>query len=97
MDAYKVLQRMTFSKTINQTVIKAVKVRLERMLENKEIQYKRWQENVKHKLTKTRQREVQRNFDKTINAYKIIIFDLTPYFERVGDPPAFTHKKNNRP
>jgi hypothetical protein len=93
MDAYRILQRMTFSKSINQTVIKAVRVRLERLMENKEAQYKSWQENVKHKLNKTRQRDIERHFEKTINAYKIIIFDLTPYFERVGDPPAFIHKK----
>lgn len=96
MDAYRILQRMTLSKTINQTVIKAVRVRLERMLENKEIQYKRWEETVKHKLNPTRKKEVERHFQKVIQAYKIIIFDLTPYFERVGDPPAIVVTKKSK-
>lgn len=93
MEAYQLLQRMTFSKTVNQTVIKAVRSRLERMLENKEAQFKKWNEDIRPKLNRTRQRDVQRHFEKTIQAYKIIIFELTPYFERVGDPPAFVVKK----
>ena len=97
MDAYKILQRMTLSKTINQTVIRAVRMRLERILENKESQYKHWQESVKHKLNETRRKQVERHFQKTIQAYKIIIFDLTPYYERVGDPPAIVVTKKNKP
>jgi hypothetical protein len=96
MKPYQILQRMTFSKSINQTVIRAVRVRLETMLQNKEAQYKSWQENVRHKLNKTRKRDVERHFQKTIQAYKIIIFDLTPYFERIGDPPAFVINKNQK-
>jgi uncharacterized membrane-anchored protein YhcB (DUF1043 family) len=96
MEAYKILQRMTFSKNVNQVVIRAVRVRLERMLENKEAQYKKWQEDIKHKLNKTRQRDIERHFQKTIQAYKIIIFDLTPYYERVGDPPAFVVSKTKK-
>lgn len=97
MDAYKILQRMTLSKTINQTVIRAVRVRLERILENKEKQYQHWNECVKHKLNATRQKGIQRHFEKTIQAYKIIIFDLTPYYERVGDPPAIIVTKKQKP
>jgi hypothetical protein len=94
MEAYKILQRMTFSKNVNQVVIRAVRVRLERMLENKEAPYRKWQEDIRPKLNKTRQRDIERHFQKTIQAYKIIIFDLTPYYERVGDPPAFVVNKN---
>lgn len=93
MSPYNLLKRMTFSKTVTQTVIKAVKARLENMLENKEAQYKHWQEHIKHKLNPTRKKEVERAFKKVIQAYKIIIFDLTPYFERTADPPVFVNKK----
>jgi hypothetical protein len=84
---------MTFSKTVNQTVIKAVKVRLETMLANKEAQFQAWKERNEHICTKTRAKEVRRHFEKTIQAYKIIIYDLTPYFERNHDVPIFFKRK----
>lgn len=95
MNHYDLLKRMTFSKTVTQTVMKAVKVRLEVMLENKEKQYAHWQEHIKHKLNPTRKKEVERNFKKIIQAYKICIFDLTPYFERAGEPPALINKSKS--
>lgn len=89
MDAYQILRRMAFSKSVNQTVIKAVKVRLETMLANKEAQFQHWKDRNEVLCTKTRAKEVRRHFEKTIQAYKIIIYDLTPYFERSHDVPIF--------
>ena len=93
MDAYKVLQKMVFSKKINSTVVRAVKVRLEAILAEKERNYLHWQENISHKLTETRRKEIRRKFEKVITGYKIAIHDLTPFHERVEDVPVLIKRK----
>lgn len=89
MDAYQMLRKMTFSKATTQTVRKAVRARLEAILELEESQYKRWQETYSLKCTPTQKKIAERNFKKRITAYKIVIWDLTPMFERSPDAPIF--------
>lgn len=67
--------------------------RLALILEEHEGQYERWQENVKHRLNKTRQRDLKRKFEKNIQALKIVMHFLTPNAERMYDVPSFVVKK----
>ena len=88
MEAFQLLRQMTLSKTINETVKRSIRLRLETICEAEEAAYQRWQENIAHKLRPTRQAQVRREFEKRIKAYKITIWNLTPYSER-GPEPVF--------
>lgn len=92
-DAYRILQKMTFGKTMTETVRRAVRVRLTAILENEEKTFELWETNVKHKLNKTRQKQVAREFQKRIQAFKITIHALTPFWERTEDIPTFVVRK----
>lgn len=96
LDAYRILQKMTFGKTMSQTVRRAVRVRLQAILEEEEKTFEHWGTNVKHKLNKTRQEQVAREFKKRIQAYKITIHSLTPFWERETDVPTFVVKKDKK-
>lgn len=80
---------LAMHKYLTTGVRKAVRIRLEALLEAEEKTYHRWQENVKPKLIKTRQRDLDRRFRKIITALKIVIHTLTPYDERKFDEPNF--------
>jgi len=93
MNAFQLLQKMALSKQMTQTVCRAIRVRLEVIL-NQEIEtYDKWQKDVKHKMNVTRQKQVQREFLKRIQAAKIVVHWLTPYFERTEDVPLLIIKK----
>lgn len=51
------------------------------------------QENISHKLTDTRRKEIRRKFEKVITGYKITIHDLTPFHERIEDVPVLIKRK----
>lgn len=93
MDALKILQKMTFSKSMTETVRRAIRVRLLVILEDEERQYKRWQEHISPTMNRTRQKMIDREFKKRIQAYKITIHCLTPYYERETDVPTFVVRK----
>lgn len=95
-DAYRILQKMTFGKTMSQTVRRAVRVRLQAILEEEEKTLLHWEQNVKHKLNRTRQEQVAREFKKRIQAFKITIHALTPFWERETDVPMFIVKKDKK-
>lgn len=80
---------------MNEGVKRAIRVRLETILENEESMYRWWLENVKHKLNRTRQKGVDREFKKRIQALKIVVYMLTPFGERTSDVPMFVVKKDN--
>jgi len=92
-DATRILSKLIMGKEINKSVLKAVRIRLELILAERERQYKHWQEHISHKLTATRQKEVRRRFDKTITALKIVIFELTPVFDREEEPNLINRKR----
>lgn len=94
-EAYKILQNLMFRKTLNEGVKRAVRVRLQCILDNEVSEYRYWIDNIKEKLNKSRQKEVERKFNKRIQAFKITIHALTPYFERTDDIPTFVVKKKN--
>lgn len=93
--AYLLLQKMTFSKNITESVRRSVRVRLIAILEAEQKAHSFWTEHIKHKLNATRQKQVQREYNKRIQALKIVIYSLTPYLERTEDVPTFIVKKNN--
>lgn len=85
--------KWTMSKIINETIKRAIRQRLEILLEDQQKQYRHWIENNKHKMNVSRQDQVERKFNKIIQAMKIVIYYLTPYFERMDDEPTFVIKK----
>lgn len=88
---------MTFNKIITETVRRAVRVRLQVILDVDLKHYETWKEDIKPKLNLTRQKQVEREFRKRIQAYRITIHSLTPYFERVDEIPMFIVKKIKKP
>ena len=78
---------------ITETIKRAVRDRLKIILESEEKQFRWWEETVKIKLNKTRQDQIERRFNKEIQAMKIVIHKLSPYFERSEDVPSIIVKK----
>lgn len=85
-----------FSKTMNESTRRAIRVRLEVILDEKEKSYTHWQEMIKPKMNKSRIKMVEREFRKTIQAMKIVIHSLTPFFERITDVPTFVIRKDKK-
>jgi len=86
-NAYKLLRAMSFNRRINASVIRAVKVRLEYLLEEHERKYRFFEEHIAHKLNPTRVKNVRRRHQKVITAFKITIYELTPWKERTEEEP----------
>lgn len=97
-EAYQLLQKMILNKHINRSVLRSIRVRLEVVLAEKEKSFNYWKDNNSHKLNVTRQKEIRRNFERSIQAMKIVIYDLTPFEERCDlPPPTIIIKKNDKP
>ena len=88
LEAFKILREMTLNKNLNETVKRAVRSRLEAILEAEQKKYDHWKEHVAHRLNKTRQKQIRQAFEKKIKAYNIVIYDLTHTYER-GIEPTF--------
>lgn len=93
MDAFKILQKMTFSRSMTETVRRAIRVRLQAILESEENQFLHWQQHIKEKLNRTRRKQIEREYKKRIQAAKIVIHWLTPFYERTEDVPTFVVRK----
>lgn len=85
-----------FRKTLNQGVKRAVRVRLEALLSEELESYKDWIDNWKPRMNRTRQRDVERNYNKRIQAFRITIYALTPYTERTHEIPTFVVRKDKK-
>jgi hypothetical protein len=48
---------------------------------------------IKHRLNITRQKQLEREFKKRIQAFKITIHYLTPFDQRLNDVPTFVVRK----
>lgn len=96
IEAYSLLKKMIFSKNLTAGVKRAIRVRLEALLENEIAEYQRWQEVIKPKLNYTRQRQIEREFKKRIQAAKIVVHWLTPFWERTEDVPTFVVRKDKK-
>jgi len=92
-EAFLLLQKMTFNKTITETIRRSVRVRLISILESEQKAHYFWVDHVKDKLNATRKKQVEREYNKRIQALKIVIYSLTPYLERTEDVPTFVVKK----
>jgi len=91
--AYSQLQKLMLSKLLNEGTKKAVRERLQIILNEELRQFKWWEDSVRHKLNQTRQRAVEARFNKEIQALKIVIHKLTPFMDRVEDEPSIIVKK----
>lgn len=95
--AYKALQNMVFNRNMTETVKRAIRVRLQVILDEEERQYEKWKLLIKDTLSTTRRRQVEREFKKRIQAYKITIFSLTPFTDRAAaEVPSFVVKKEKK-
>ena len=92
-EAFSLLRKMTFNKTITETIRRSVRVRLICILDSEQKAFSYWIENIKDKLNATRRKQVEREYNKRIQALKIVIYSLTPYLERTEDVPTFVVKK----
>src|SRR5580765_5775308 len=93
MGYYSQLQKLMLSKNFTEGTKKAVRERLKILLNEELRQFKWWQDTVKEKLNATRQNDIERRFNKEIQAIKIVIHKLTPFIERTEDVPSIIVKK----
>lgn len=95
-DAFSLLKELAVGKRVNESVKRGVRVRLELLLEETLAQFNAWNERVRHRLNKTRQQQIERDYQKRIQALRIVIYMLTPTYERMTDEPSFIVKKEKK-
>ena len=78
---------------MTETVKRGIRVRLQIILDQEIKSFERWDEMIKPKMNLTRQKQVAREFKKRIQAMRIVVHILTPFFERVDDVPTFVVRK----
>jgi hypothetical protein len=88
----KPLRQLMFSKVMNKGVKRAVKLRLDVMLEEEERAFASWLDRCKRLLQKTRQQQIERNYLKRISALRIVCWMLSEMGDR-GDLPAMVIKR----
>lgn len=93
MNAYQDLRNLMTNKLLNEGTKRAVRERLKIILDDELKQFTRWQDIIKSKLNMTRAAQVERRFNKEIQALKIVIHKLTPFGDRVDDEPSIIVKK----
>ena len=93
MSSHVEAQKSAMNKNFNETAKRSTRERLIILLNQEESMYKHWLEMTKHRLNPTAQKNIERRFNKRISALKIVIYMLTPYFERDYDEPTFLIKK----
>jgi len=93
MTYYRVSTKLPVSRIINNGVKRAIRDRLIIILAEEERQQKFWEENIAHRLNPTRKKQVEREANKRIQALKIVIYMLTPFYERTTDVPSIVIKK----
>jgi hypothetical protein len=72
---------------------KALALRLKLFLEQEEQGYDHWLRVVKPKLKKTLADQLERKHRQRIQAFKIVIWILTPTMERDNDFPGFWNRE----
>lgn len=93
MNNSRTLIQLMTSKVMNENVKRAIRERLKIILDEELRQFRYWEECLKGKMNHTRQDQVERRFNKDIQALKIVIHKLTPFFERTDDIPSIIVKK----
>ena len=84
---------LVFNKGMNEGMKRAIRERLKSFLALEEKSFDFWNVHVKHKMNFTRQRQVERQRRKIIQAFRIVIHYLTPFGERMEDIPDAVAKK----
>ncbi|CAB4140685.1 hypothetical protein UFOVP402_58 [uncultured Caudovirales phage] len=92
MNYYRVQTKLPVSRIINNGVKRAIRERLLIILAEEQRQQQFWHENVAPRLNPTRKKQVIREANKRIQALKIVIYMLTPFYERTEDVPTFVKK-----
>ena len=94
MNYYQQPKKLIMSKIINNGTKRAIRDRLQIILEEEEKNFKDWKEsNRPMQVNATRRKQVERNYNKRIQSLKIVIYYLTPYLDRDFDEPMFVVKK----
>lgn len=94
MNYYKEPKKIIMSKIINNGTKRVIRERLEIILTEEQSSFDKWKELHKQKtLNQTRQKQIERQFHKRIQSLKIVIYYLTPYYDRDLDEPMFVIKK----
>lgn len=93
MNNSRTLIQLMTSKVMNENVKRAIRERLKIILDEELRQFRYWEESLRSKMNHTRQDQVERRFNKDIQALKIVIHKLTPFFERTEDIPSIIVKK----
>lgn len=81
---------------MNEGVKRAIRVRLQVILDHEIKSFDHWIEVIKPKLNRTRQKQIDREHKKRIQAMRIVIHMLTPYLERTEDVPTFVVRKDKK-
>jgi hypothetical protein len=93
MKEHSILQKLMLTRQMTEGTKRAVRERLMIFLEAEEKAFIRWIEVTRQKLNATRAAQVERRFNKEIQALKIVIHKLTPFGDRVDDEPSIIVKK----
>src|ERR1700685_1612183 len=94
-ESTKPLRSLLFSKVMNQGVKRAVKIRLEVMLEHEQSSLVAWEERCRKLINQTRQLQLERNYLKRISALKIVIWMLSEMGDRGDLPPLVIARKKD--
>lgn len=86
-------RQLYFSKNINAGAKRAICSRLQLILSDEENAFKFWQDHTAFRLNEARQKQVAREFNKRIQALRIVLHMLTPMQDRIFDAPAMIVKK----
>ena len=82
-----------FSRVMNKSIKHACRSRLQVLLQDEETSLVTWHERHKKLINATRQKSVERNYHKRINALKVVIWMLSDYGQRDPDLPTLITKK----
>lgn len=82
---------------LDQNVKKALVVRLQHFLNEEERQYSRWTLVVRQGLKKTAADHIDRRWRQRIQAFRMVIWILSPYKDRDGDFPGFWTNEKPQP
>lgn len=85
---------LTMHRKITKGVRLAIRARLQLILEEEQSNYERWQGYIAPKMQRTKAKTVERAFKKRIQAFRIVIYVLTPREMRDTDIPNLFNRES---
>lgn len=85
---------LTMTNVDNQRIRRSLRLRLQLILEEEEKQLRHWNEVVRHNIRPSTAASIERKRVKHIQALKIVIHMMTPFYDRTEDVPSFIVKKD---